>query len=61
MYGNPFTDKWPGFDTAHIGYVFTLKLKPGQTAALMTFVAKGKQRSLRTPRAVSRPPFAMAW
>ena len=41
MYGNPFTDKWPGFDTAHIGYVFTLKLKPGQTAALVTFVVKG--------------------
>src|SRR4051794_34439321 len=42
MYGNPFTNKWPGFDPAHIGYVFTLKLKPGQSAALMTFVAKGK-------------------
>jgi amidase len=41
MYSNPFTDKWPGFDTAHIGYVFTLKLKPAQTAALMTFVVKG--------------------
>jgi amidase len=41
MYGNPFTDKWPGFDTAHIGYVYTLKLKPGQTVALMTFVVKG--------------------
>ncbi len=42
MYGNPFTEKWPGFDPAHVGYVFTLKLKPGQTAALMTFVVKGK-------------------
>jgi amidase len=41
MYGNPFTEKWPGFDTAHIGYIFTLRLKPGQTAALMTFVVKG--------------------
>jgi amidase len=41
MYSNPFADKWPGFDTAHIGYVFTLKLKPGQTASLMTFVVKG--------------------
>src|SRR4051812_46241597 len=41
MYGNPFTDKWSGFDPAHIGYVFTLKLKPGQTAALVTFVVKG--------------------
>ncbi|HEX4412897.1 MAG TPA: amidase family protein, partial [Lacipirellulaceae bacterium] len=42
MYGDPFTEKWPGFDPAHIGYVFTLKLKPSQTLALMTFVVKGK-------------------
>jgi amidase len=41
MYGNPFEDKWPAYDPAHIGYVFTLRLKPGETAALMTFVAKG--------------------
>ncbi|HEX3602275.1 MAG TPA: amidase family protein [Lacipirellulaceae bacterium] len=42
MYGDPFVEKWPGFDPAHIGYVFTLKLKPGQTSALLTFVVKGK-------------------
>jgi amidase len=42
MYGDPFVDKWPGFDPAHIGYVFKLQLKPGQTAALTTFVVKGK-------------------
>ncbi len=42
MYADPFTDKWPGFDPAHIGYVFKLTLKPGETAALMTFVVKGK-------------------
>ena len=41
MYGNPFTDRWPGYDRAHIGYVFTLTVKPGQTIALMTFVVKG--------------------
>ena len=41
MYGDPFTEKWPGYDPAHIGYVFKLTLKPGQTAALMTFVVKG--------------------
>ena len=41
MYGDPFSEKWPGFDPAHIGYVFTLKLKPGESAALMTFVVKG--------------------
>ena len=41
MYGDPFRDKWPGYDPAHIGYVFKLQLKPGQTAALVTFVVKG--------------------
>lgn len=41
MYGDPFVDPWPGFDPAHIGYVFTLRLKPGETRALMTFVVKG--------------------
>jgi amidase len=45
MYGDPFTEKWPGFDPAHIGYVFTLKLAPGQTAAILTFVVKGKSES----------------
>ena len=41
MYGNPFVDAWPGFDPAHIAYVYTLRLRPGQTSALMTFVVKG--------------------
>ncbi|MGE3490403.1 MAG: amidase family protein [Vicinamibacterales bacterium] len=41
MYGDPFDGGWPGFDTSHIGYVFTLRLRPGQTAALVTFVVKG--------------------
>ena len=41
MYADPFVDPWPGFDPAHIGYVFTLRLRPGQTAALVTFVVKG--------------------
>ena len=41
IYGDPFTERWPGYDPAHIGYVFTLTLQPGQTAALMTFVVKG--------------------
>lgn len=41
MYADPFRDKWPGYDPAHIGYVFTLHIKPGDTAALMTFVVKG--------------------
>src|SRR5262249_43676586 len=38
---DPFTDRWPGYDPAHIGYVFSLRIVPGQTLALMTFVAKG--------------------
>ena len=41
IYADPFTSRWPGYDPAHIGYVFTLTLKPGQTVALMTFVVKG--------------------
>ena len=41
MYGDPFAGVWPGFDTSHIGYVFTLRLRPGQTSALVTFVVKG--------------------
>jgi amidase len=41
MQGDPFTETWPGFDPAHIGYVFTLRLRPGETRALMTFVVKG--------------------
>jgi amidase len=41
MYFDPFDAAWPGLDTAHIGYVFTLRLKPGETAALVTFVVKG--------------------
>ncbi len=41
MYGNPFVDRWPGFDPAHIGYVFSFTVQPAQTASLMTFVVKG--------------------
>jgi amidase len=41
MYANPFTTAWPGYDPAHIGYVFSLAIPPGRTLALMTFVVKG--------------------
>jgi amidase len=41
MYGDPFAEAYPGYDPAHIGYVFTLSLAPGETASLMTFVVKG--------------------
>jgi amidase len=41
MYGDPFANAWPGFDPAHVGYVYTLRLRPGETRALMTFVVKG--------------------
>ncbi len=41
MYADPFAGQWPGYDPAHIGYVFTLRLRPGDTAALVTFVVKG--------------------
>jgi amidase len=41
MYADPFVDRYPGFDPAHIGYIYAYTLKPGQTIALMTFVVKG--------------------
>ena len=41
MYANPFTDTYPGFDSAHVAYIYTVALAPGQTAALMTYVVKG--------------------
>ena len=41
MFADPFVETWPGYDPAHIGYVFTLRLRPGETAALVTFVVKG--------------------
>ena len=41
MYGNPFTDRWPGYDPAYIAYVFTLTIPAGESRALMTFVVKG--------------------
>jgi amidase len=41
MYGDPFTDPYPGFDPAHIGYVFSLRIRPQETLSLMTFVVKG--------------------
>ena len=41
MYADPFMDQYPGFDPSHIGYVYTLRLAPGETAALVTFVVKG--------------------
>ena len=41
MYADPFVDPYPGFDPSHIGYLYTLRLAPGETAALVTFVVKG--------------------
>lgn len=41
MYADPFVDAWPGYDPAHIAYVFTFTVQPGASASLMTFVVKG--------------------
>src|SRR5262245_7525784 len=41
MYANPFEDRYPGYDPAHIGYVFSITLPPHETKALVTFVVKG--------------------
>jgi amidase len=51
MYADPFENRWPGFDPAHVGYVFTLRLRPGQSSSLMTFVVKGAVN--RTTRAAA--------
>lgn len=45
MYANPFADRYPGFDPAHIGYVYRLTLAPGETRALVTFVVKGQSET----------------
>jgi len=41
MYADPFVDRWPGFDPAHIGYVYSFTVEPASTVSLMTFVVKG--------------------
>ncbi len=41
MYADPFTDAYPGYDPAHVAYIFTFTLAPGETKALLTFVVKG--------------------
>jgi amidase len=42
MYADPFEKPYPGFDPAHIAYVYRLRLLPGETRALVTFVVKGR-------------------
>ena len=41
MYADPFVDRYPGFDPAHIGYVFTFAIPAQRTVSLLTFVVKG--------------------
>lgn len=42
MYADPFENRYPGFDPAHIAYLYRLRLAPGETRALLTFVVKGR-------------------
>jgi amidase len=42
MYADPFENRYPGFDPAHIAYLYRLRLAPGETRALVTFVVKGR-------------------
>ena len=56
MYGDPFETRWPGFDPAHVAYVFTLRLRPGQSSSLMTFVVKGRSE-IYDPRGGYPLPF----
>jgi amidase len=59
MYADPFEGRWPGFDPAHVGYIFTLRLRPGQSSSLMTFVVKGRSETY-DPRGGYRLPFTDA-
>jgi amidase len=67
MYADPFSDRWPGYDPAHIGYVFTFTVRPGETTALVTFVVKGLselydsrgQGPVRIRNGVVTPPAAV--
>lgn len=56
MYGDPFENQWPGYDPAHVAYVFTLRLRPGQSSSLMTFVVKGRSE-VYDPRGGYPVPF----
>jgi Asp-tRNA(Asn)/Glu-tRNA(Gln) amidotransferase A subunit family amidase len=56
MYGNPFSDPYPGFDPAHIGYVFRFSVRPRQTVALVTFVVKGLSEVYGSRGAATIPP-----
>jgi Asp-tRNA(Asn)/Glu-tRNA(Gln) amidotransferase A subunit family amidase len=42
MYADPFENPYPGFDPAHIAYLYRITLAPGETRALVTFVVKGR-------------------
>ena len=56
MYGDPFVDPYPGFDPAHIGYVFRFTVRPRQTVALVTFVVKGLSEVYGSRGAAAIPP-----
>jgi len=56
MYGDPFSDPYPGFDPAHIGYVFRFSVRPRQTVALVTFVVKGLSEVYGSRGAATIPP-----
>jgi amidase len=56
MYADPFEDRWPGFDPAHVAYVFTVRLRPGQSSSLLTFVVKGRSE-VYDPRGGYPVPF----
>jgi amidase len=56
MYADPFNNRWPGFDPAHVAYVFALRLRPGQSSSLMTFVVKGRSE-VYDPRGGYPVPF----
>jgi amidase len=56
MYGDPFLDPYPGFDPAHIAYLFRFTVRPRQTVALVTFVVKGLSEVYGSRGAATIPP-----
>ncbi len=48
MYSDPFTDRWPGFDPAHIGYVYyaAARTRPDRRARHVR--GEGTERGLRS-------------
>ena len=61
MYGDPFVNRWPGYDPAHIGYVFTLDRETWSDRRAHDLRRQGTERGLRSARRISRFRCATPW